>query len=1261
VADGVEDYYVGAGEAPGVWRGGWASELGLEGVVAADDLRALVDGRDPGSGRDLLVGVRERTVRAFDVTMSAPKSVSLLWAFGTPETSAAVSIAVVEATEEALAFLEERAAVARRQDGGVRRRVSTAGFAVATFAHRTSRAGDPQLHAHCVVPNLVRRYDAKHVALDANPLHEWAKAAGTIFQNELQRRLSDQLGVRWGPERNGCREMVGFTTEQLRAFSKRTVAIETHLEAVGEVVFDSPRQRMAAIDRASTVTRADKDMRLTPEVLRRRWNHEAIEVGLAPGVGVDAMVIDREARPILAVDDEMLFAGLCDPDTGLCATAATFGEAHVVERIAALSGGRLSTDEVMAATRRFLHSDLIVRLAPGIDGRRPPQWSTVELRTVEDRLLAHLADARGHSSPGIGPGHIDDALSADSIELGPDQAEAVRTLCGAGPDVRALVAPAGYGKTTAVRAAVHAQLDAGRRVIALAPTHKATAELRTAGIDAQTIARFLRHRSEQPLDPNTTVVVDEVSQIGTRPAARLVESVAAAGAQLWFIGDARQAQSVAAGGLAVELERLAERGEIAAATLTVNRRQDHPEDRTALTLLRSGDVVSSAAVRTEHGWSHECNSNIATREAMAEALVVDADRHGADQVAGLAESHADCEDLADRVRQIKTRRGELRGPTLSGPGWGPVERRYAAGDRILVHTTIGASPTPDVFNGSTGTIVELSERGASVRLDDGHEVFVSAGVFAGVRPDQTPNVSHAWVRTVDGAQGGTWTQAHLLGTPALDRLTGYVGLSRSRQPTHTWNTRPDVDHPLSLLADGRTPTEMVTDAMKRFEPKTLAATEDPWHIDRQLRAQRAAHDTVIAARPPDRHGELLSAQRQLQHAERDLDRASGWLEACESRRRQLGPLARLRPSGRRDLSDAEMAVARACDHLHGAESTAARARAKVNSLEAAQAACERWSTDNRWRFDAVRDIDDQLCHHWADVALRCARADDPLAFGVDNLRGARMLYAAELRDLEQSLPPDRRAALQRAQVLLDSRQHDVDRADRTARDAEVALREARQRRWGRHDKPAITAAERQRDEARRGLRTAVDSVRDARADVGTERVAVQRWTEATDASAGRRQDLATATDDLQDALIRTRGQRLQDAVNDPSHELWSVVGPPPMDPGGLTAWYGIADAYEAWIDHRPPNNVRVDRLLGEPTHPNLGLRPSNARDQWNRVATLVDHHEEIISMARELNPTRDAKATDLDSCRHTVDAVVEILSRTEPHPQVERDGLGLSL
>ncbi|MGH9024462.1 MAG: MobF family relaxase, partial [Acidimicrobiia bacterium] len=162
VAAGVEDYYVGSGEAPGVWQGRLAAELALAGVVEADQLRALLLGRDPVTDAELLGARRPRTVTAFDVTFSAPKSVSLLWAFASPEVASVASIAHVEAVAVALDLLERRAGATRQVVDGERQRIPT-GVAAATFVHRSSRDGDPQLHTHSVVVNLGRRSPTKGV------------------------------------------------------------------------------------------------------------------------------------------------------------------------------------------------------------------------------------------------------------------------------------------------------------------------------------------------------------------------------------------------------------------------------------------------------------------------------------------------------------------------------------------------------------------------------------------------------------------------------------------------------------------------------------------------------------------------------------------------------------------------------------------------------------------------------------------------------------------------------------------------------------------------------------------------------------------------------------------------------------------------------------------------------------------------------------------------------------------------------------------
>ena len=457
--------------------------------------------------------------------------------------------------------------------------------------------------------------------------------------------------------------------------------------------------------------------------------------------------------------------------------------------------------------------------------------------------------------------------------------------------------------------------------------------------------------------------------------------------------------------MAAKLQELAADDLISGATLDRNRRQVDPADRRALAELRIGDPAGSRRIRTAHGWEHEPATPMQTRQALAESAVSDADRHGADRVAVLAVSHADCEDLTDRIRAIRAARGELRGPTMQGPGWGPELRTYAAGDRILVHTTRGAGQHLHVFNGSTGTITAIDHSGARVLLDDDRQVLLPASLIAGRRRDGTPNVSHAWARTVDGAQGGTWTQAHLLGTPTLDGFTGYVGQSRGRHPTHTWNTRPDADHPLRLLADDRAPGDTVADAMRRDQPKTLAATDDPWTLDRELRAERQHHATIAARRPPDRSAELDRARNELERASLDHQGATQGAAHAEQQRARLGPLSRLRRGGRDDITAADHAVTHAHERLHRATRAVDDAQASVQHYRDAAAQRDAWDQAHHWRLERIAEIDHTLGHHWADVTLTAVRADDSLAFGVNQLRAARATYQGDLTNITDALPP----------------------------------------------------------------------------------------------------------------------------------------------------------------------------------------------------------------------------------------------------------------
>jgi conjugative relaxase-like TrwC/TraI family protein len=89
-------------------------------------------------------------VTGFALSFSPPKSVSLVGAFGGPAVAGEVRAAHEAAVRAALAFLEDHAAFSRTGKGGMFQ-VDTEGFVAAAFTHRTSRAGDPQLHSHVLV------------------------------------------------------------------------------------------------------------------------------------------------------------------------------------------------------------------------------------------------------------------------------------------------------------------------------------------------------------------------------------------------------------------------------------------------------------------------------------------------------------------------------------------------------------------------------------------------------------------------------------------------------------------------------------------------------------------------------------------------------------------------------------------------------------------------------------------------------------------------------------------------------------------------------------------------------------------------------------------------------------------------------------------------------------------------------------------------------------------------------------------------------
>ncbi len=266
----ADNYYTRDGEPPGRWAGEGAERLSLEGPVTRAEFEAALTGLDPKTqARLAALGGRNKTHSAgWDITFSAPKSVSVMWALSEKETRERIEKAHVKAVLKATKPLEQTSAWARRGKGG-RVKERTAGLLMAQFDHQTSRDLDPQLHTHSFIFNLAPRKDGTWGAILSRELYKAQKQAGLNYRNELAAELEKEGFV---IERTADNFRMRAIPERIeKAFSKRRQAIEKAAKTFG---YDNAK----GMELASLRTRQHKQKTETRE-LYGRWKSEAKALG----------------------------------------------------------------------------------------------------------------------------------------------------------------------------------------------------------------------------------------------------------------------------------------------------------------------------------------------------------------------------------------------------------------------------------------------------------------------------------------------------------------------------------------------------------------------------------------------------------------------------------------------------------------------------------------------------------------------------------------------------------------------------------------------------------------------------------------------------------------------------------------------------------------------------------------------------------------------------------------------------------------------
>jgi conjugative relaxase-like TrwC/TraI family protein len=914
VAGGAEDYYSGRGEAEGYWLGSATSDLGLDGKVDAEALTAMLTGRHPATGKPL--GLRHVAGRGpvpgFDLTFSAPKSVSLTWALGGEGAGAEVASAHRASVAAALDYMERQACWTRRGHGG-HEFVHGDGFIAAAYLHRSSRAGDPQLHTHVLVANATRGPDGRWTRLYHPAIYDHAKTAGYIYEANLRHELTRRLGVRWQEVTNGIAEIEGFDPDHLRAFSTRRAEI---LAATAPDASARARQ-VAALD-----TRRAKDRDIGEESLRERWRATAEEIGL-----------DREAiRRTFDRGREVAPPRVTGADVAaeLTAHASHFDRRDAIQAVAGLLPAGAPAAEVEYLADAFLALDSTIAVGETAKG---PRYTTERIWAIEREALGSVRAMAADGDHGVVP----DAVAARVLDarstIRPDQRAMVERLTGGGEGLAAVVGEAGTGKTYATVAAAEAWAQAGVPLRVAAPTWRAANLLRSEGLDATSVARLLAEldSGRRRLAEHSVLLVDEAGMVDSASLGRLIDHAHAADAKLVLVGDPAQLGEIEAGGLFAAIVARTE-----PVVLDEVIRHNHDLDRDGARRIREGRGAEAIEIYR----SAERVVVSLDPGARREEMVGDWWRSFAegDDSLMVAKRNAEVGRLNALAREVMRAEGRLGEVEIEvGDG------RFAVGDRVITRVN---DHRAGIYNRERWRVAAIDSEGQGVELhgvDTDRRVTVDIDYLGRENPnDGSPALQHAYAATTYQAQGSTVDRAYVMADPSMDRQELYVAASRSREETFFYAT-PEVD----LEREEYAPRSAGREGLAHI---AAAAERDGAQVSAHDQALRSRLDRLTSSELARLRDELRSEVGAEQQAERRhelLDERTAHSEeliaGVVAERRELGEeprRGRARDQHRQAVAllDTREAMSREALGRHAAEreglpSVAHDARAEVAAID----------------------------------------------------------------------------------------------------------------------------------------------------------------------------------------------------------------------------------------------------------------------------------------------------------------------------------------
>ena len=830
------------------WIGDGAKELGLENKpVDAKAFEHILAGKSP-SGNPLTKNANNplREKLAVECINSAPKSVSMLFAYETPHRREEIYEASKRANAVSMKYLSDHCFIRTGHNGETLERAE--GTCIAVFSHASNRELDMQLHHHSILALMAKKPDGSWANLDSNEIMARYQTAGAIYQAELANELRKLDYTIVADDTNDFAfRVAGFTPEQEETFSQGSGNIKQYI-AEHNLDPNNP----ADVQRAAKESRPEKSEPPFQELVQS-WKERGEKAGITPET-IKQMRLSQNQNVVTVVDSEQVLDAITK-------TQSVFEESDLIKAVAieAARNGGMNLADIEKTSDKILKGDAYdlgqhvkkrdrltadIRAQNNVISMGQAEHQTAfktrtRVRTLyssvkairqeislADDFEAATIDTR-HNRTHEEVLHAQKRYEAEmSIKIGkpvsmkPEQVACLNHCATAGRQVL-INGYSGTGKSFTMGAVRLMEEAAGQKVIGTALAGQAAAGLKEGASikDGGTLASILLKIGNGKLkaDAKTTFIIDEAAMTGADQFRAL--QLAAPESKIIILGDRLQYQNIERGAWMGGLQDLG----FQFAELKDIERQKIDWHKEAVLNLKDGRGAVALEAFRENGLLSVSNGTDDALKQMALDYVNDTTPDI--EKSAMASVHRDTRAVNDEIRRLKIERGQLGEDAAIVTFENKSKkvkflREIRVGDRLRCTDN---KAVLGVFNGERVEIQEITRmRSGDTELTVKHD----SGKIITFKLSEYNKLDYGYCGTGHSSQGLSKHHAYtFLDQSMMNKQAGYVLASRSKQETKLYMSAAD--------------TEGFSDALSQMGRAISKDGSSDWTLDYLTKEQRA--------------------------------------------------------------------------------------------------------------------------------------------------------------------------------------------------------------------------------------------------------------------------------------------------------------------------------------------------------------------------------------------------------------------------------------